>query len=148
MANDGRPIKHIQLHTLYGIDHPSPFMFLGQMLLTIKSNLPFEMTSGRKLLECHHLEYEAVAIGLIADSSVSGVVILSHGQPVSLRAVVESVFDALEKSHLLRLGALPEPAAENYDHIFRASEVVSTVYFREALPNINGYMINCLTSFI
>ena len=147
MANNERSIKHIQLHTLYGIDHPSPFMFLGQILLAIKSNQPFEMTSGRQLREYHHLEDEAVAIRLITDSSVSGVVNLSHGQPVLLRAVAESVFDALEKSHLLRLGALPEPAEENYDQIFRANEVVSTVLFREALPNINTYMKNCLASF-
>lgn len=147
MANNERSIKHIQLHTLYGIDHPSPFMFLGQILLAIKSNLPFEMTSGRQLREYHHLEDEAVAIRLITDSSVSGVVNLSHGKPVLLRAVAESVFDALEKSHLLRLGALPEPAEENYDQIFRANEVVSTVLFREALPNINEYMKNCLASF-
>lgn len=147
MANNERSIKHIQLHTLYGIDHPSPFMFLGQILLAIKSNQPFEMTSGGQLREYHHLEDEAVAIRLITDSSVSGVVNLSHGQPVLLRAVAESVFDALEKSHLLRLGALPEPAEENYDQIFRANEVVSTVLFREALPNINEYMKNCLASF-
>lgn len=147
MTTNERSIKHIQLHTLYGIDHPSPFMFLGQMILAIKSNLPFEMTSGRQLREYHHLEDEAVAIRLIAESSVSSVVNLSHGQPVSLRAVAESIFDALEKSHLLRLGALPEPADENYDQIFRANEVVSTVLFREALPSINEYMKKCLASF-
>ncbi len=147
MANDERSIKHIQLHTLYGIDHPSPFMFLGQMLLAIKSNQPFKMTSGRQLREYHHLEDEAAAIRLIADSSVSGVINLSHGHPVSLRAIAENVFDVLGKRHLLRLGALPEPAEENYDQTFRANEVVENVLFREALPNINEYMKNCYSSF-
>ena len=146
MLNAERSIKHIQLHTLYGIGHPSPFMFLGQMLLAIKANLPFQMTSGRQLREYHHLEDEAAAIRLIADSSVSGVVNLSHGQPVSLRAIAENVFDALGESQLLRLGALPEPAEENYDRIFRANEIVDSVRFREVLPNINKYMKNCYTS--
>ena len=146
MSSVQRSIKHIQLHTLYGIGHPSPFMFLGQMLLAIKANLPFQMTSGRQLREYHHLEDEAAAIRLIADSSVSGVVNLSHGQPVSLRAIAENVFDALGESQLLRLGALPEPAEENYDRIFRANEIVDSVRFREVLPNINKYMKNCYTS--
>jgi len=83
MANDKVSIKHIQLHTLYGSGHPSPFMFLGQMLLAIKSNQPFKMTSGRQLREYHHLEDETAAIRLISDSSVFGVVNLSHGQPNS-----------------------------------------------------------------
>ena len=147
MLNAERSIKHIQLHTLYGIGHPSPFMFLGQMLLAIKANLPFQMTSGRQLREYHHLEDEAAAIRLIADSSVSGVVNLSHGQPVSLRAIAENVFDALGESQLLRLGALPEPAEENYDRIFRANEIVDSVRFRDVLPNISKYMKNCYISF-
>ena len=146
MLNAERSIKHIQLHTLYGIGHPSPFMFLGQMLLAIKAKLPFQMTSGRQLREYHHLEDEAAAIRLIADSSVSGVVNLSHGQPVSLRAIAENVFDALGERQLLRLGALPEPAEENYDRIFRANEIVDSVRFREVLPNISKYMKNCYTS--
>ena len=146
MLNAERSIKHIQLHTLYGIGHPSPFMFLGQMLLAIKAKLPFQMTSGRQLREYHHLEDEAAAIRLIADSSVSGVVNLSHGQPVSLRAIAENVFDALGERQLLRLGALPEPAEENYDRIFRANEIVDSVRFREVLPNISKYMTNCYTS--
>ena len=147
MLNAERSIKHIQLHTLYGIGHPSPFMFLGQMLLAIKANLPFQMTSGRQLREYHHLEDDAAAIRLIADSSVSGVVNLSHGQPVSLRAIAENVFDALGESQLLRLGALPEPAEENYDRIFRANEIVDSVRFRDVLPNISKYMKNCYISF-
>lgn len=147
LAYDKMSIKHIRLHTLYGLGQPSPFMFLGQMLLAIKSNRSFEMTSGRQLREYHHLEDEAAAIRLISDSSVLGVVNLSHGRPNSLRAIAEGVFDSLGKSHLLRLGALPEPAEENYHRIFRANEVVGSVLFRESILNINAYMKNCYSSF-
>jgi len=146
MASSQRSIKHIQLHTLYGIGLPSPFMFLGQMLLAIKTNVPFRMTSGCQLREYHHLEDEAAAIRMIADSLISGVVNLSHGNPVSLRAIAENVFEELGKIHLLHVGALPEPAEENYDQIFRVNEIVDGVCFREVLPNINEYMKNCYTS--
>lgn len=147
MKTDSRGlIKHIQLHTLYGISIPSPFMFLGQMLLAIKDDRPFQMTSGRQLREYHHLEDEAVAIRLIADSSISGVIDLSHGMPVSLKSIAWSVFKALGKNHLLRLGALPEPAEENYDRVFQVNKLIAEIKFRDPLTGINAYMKHCFAA--
>lgn len=146
MAKNQRLVQHIQLHTHYGIGHPNSFMFLGQILHSIKTNRPFQMTSGRQLREYHHVEDEAAAIRLIADSSISGIVNLSHGKPVSLRAIAENVFDALGKSHLLQVGALPEPAEENYDQIFQMNKMIEGTNFRETLPSINEYIKNCCTS--
>ncbi|MDA9955151.1 NAD-dependent epimerase/dehydratase family protein [Gammaproteobacteria bacterium] len=146
MASGQRSVKHIQLHTHYGIGFPSSFMFLGQMLHAIKANLPFRMTSGRQLREYHHLEDEVIAIRMITESSIFGVINLSHGEPISLREIAENVFNAHGKTHLLHLGALPEPAEENYDQIFQMNEVIHGAHFREALPNINAYIKNCYVS--
>lgn len=139
-------IKHIQLHTLYGIYPPSPFMFLGQILHSIQSNSAFRMTSGRQLREYHHLEDVAAAIRAITESQACGVIGLSHGKPVSLKEIAESVFNFIGKAHLLRLGELPEPAEENYDQIFQVNEVVSEINFRKTLPAVNNYMMDCLAA--
>ncbi|WP_338015395.1 NAD-dependent epimerase/dehydratase family protein [Dyella acidiphila] len=141
------PVLHLQIHTLYGGGQPSPFMFLGQMLTAIRNNEPFRMTSGRQLREYHHFEDEARAVRLIAGMpEMVGVTNLSHGKPVSLRALAEAVFGALEKNHLLRVGALPEPSEENYGKTFAPTMMLDTIEFRDAIQGVVEYMCACCTS--
>lgn len=61
---------HVRIHTLYGVDEPSPFMFLGQILTAILSNTPFEMTLGRQLREYHHVDDDAFAIRSLIERNV------------------------------------------------------------------------------
>ena len=143
VAAQGTPAMHLQLHTLYGQGQPSPFMFLGQMLTAIRANEPFKMTSGRQLREYHHLADEAKAIKQIAASVASGVTNLSHGNALSLRAIAESVFLALGKGGLLRVGSLPEPPEENYETVLKPAEIVRQAAFRDSLPAIVEYMQEC-----
>ena len=131
---------HIQLHTLYGIGQPSPFMFLGQILSALKNNAAFKMTSGYQLREYHHFLDDAEAIRTIAGSKITGVINLSHGKPVLLKDIAQQVFLAFGKNELLQIGALPEPAEENYDRIFSKSDMVDNISFRDSLPAIVNYM--------
>lgn len=143
VASASSPAVHLQIHTLYGVGQPSPFMFLGQMLTSIRNNAPFKMTSGRQLREYHHLADETKAIRQIAKSAPPGVVNVSHGKPLSLRAIAESVFHALGKDELLHVGALPEPPEENYEQVLRPTEILQRVEFRNSLPAIVQYMREC-----
>lgn len=143
VAAADKPAIHLQIHTLYGVGHPSPFMFLGQMLTAIRDNVPFKMTSGRQLREYHHLSDEAKAIRQIANSALPGVLNVSHGKPNSLRAIAESVFQALGKGDLLQVGSLPEPQEENYEKIVNPTEILRHVAFRDSLPAIVQYMREC-----
>lgn len=146
LAAAGKSVIHVQVHTLYGVGQPSPFMFLGQMLESIQSETPFKMTSGRQLREYHHLADDAKAIRLIEEAATPGVLNLSHGKPLSLKVIAESVFHVLDKDELLHVGALPEPPEENYDRIFRPSEIMQQVAFRDSLPAIVQYMKECYFS--
>ncbi|WP_051593608.1 NAD(P)-dependent oxidoreductase [Achromobacter sp. DH1f] len=139
----GAPAAHLQIHTLFGAGVPSPFMFLGQMLAALREDRPFKMTSGRQLREYHHLDDEACAVRKIAESSVTGVLNVSHGRPVSLRAVAESVFGAFGRDDLLCVGALTEPPEENYQKILPPTELLDPDAFRETLPAIAKYMQDC-----
>ena len=139
----GWPATHLQIHTLFGLGLPSPFMFLGQMLSAIRVNQPFKMTSGRQLREYHHLTDEAKAIRQIANSACPGTLNLSHGKPLSLNTIAESVFQALGKSDLLHIGTLPEPPDENYEKILKPTEIVQQTTFRDSLPAIIQYMQEC-----
>lgn len=134
---------HIQIHTLYGSGQPSSFMFLGQILDSIKYNKPFKMTSGRQLREYHHLSDEAIAIKKLVEANISGVHDISHGKPVSLASIAKSAFDAFGREDLLHIGALEEPAEDNYEKIFKPLTILETVNFRESLPGIVDYLLEC-----
>jgi nucleoside-diphosphate-sugar epimerase len=135
---------HLQIHTLFGVGLPSPFMFLGQMLASIKANRPFRMTSGKQLREYHHLSDETKAIRIMEQSTCVGVHDVSHGQPVSLRDIAESVFGALGKEELLEIGAIESPLGEIYSPGFEKSAVLNPVTFRNTIPAIIEYMKICL----
>jgi len=140
------PATHIQLHTLYGLGKPSPFMFLGQILYALTNNVAFRMTSGCQLREYHHFLDEAKAIQNICGSEITGVVNLSHGKPVSLREIAQHVFLAFDKEGLLDIGALPEPTEENYDKFFLKSNAFNDVKLPDILPAIVNYMKACYSS--
>ena len=110
VASDDQLAIHLQMHTLYGLAEPSSFMFLGHMLSSIRHDKPFKMTSGKQLREYHHLTDEAKAIRLLATYAMPGVSDISHGKPITLKAIAENVFQALGKSDLLDISALPDPS--------------------------------------
>ncbi len=140
VVGEDRLVIHLRMHTLYGIGQPSPFMFLGQMLASIRNNVPFKMTSGHQLREYHHFTDESKAIKQILNIVPCGVMNLSHGKPLRLRAIAESVFDALGKSDLLCVGSLPEPLEENYETVFNPLEFLHDLTFQESLPAIVNYI--------
>jgi nucleoside-diphosphate-sugar epimerase len=131
---------HLQIHTLYGTGNPTPFMFLGQILTALRLNEIFRMTSGRQLREYHHVADDARAIRWLVESASTGTIALSHGAPVTLRQIADTVFEAFGKGELLRAGALPDPEQENYERIFEPLSFPAEVKFRESLPAIVEYM--------
>lgn len=133
-------VTHIRVHTLYGAGEPSPFMFLGQILTSLRSGTPFEMTSGRQLREYHHVDDEARAIATLCDAGVRGVFDLSSGTPVTLRDLALAIFDAFDAGPLLRLGARPEPAEENYGAVFQAHPLLRASDFRPTIPSVVSYL--------
>lgn len=137
---------HIRIHTLYGSAEPSPFMFLGQILSALRAEAPFEMTQGRQLREYHHVVDDAVAIKSLVDNRAEGIIELSHGMPVSLGDLAKAIFSAFDKTHLLRLGALPEPAQENFDHVFERAEALNGVVFRDSVESVVDYMKKQITA--
>lgn len=141
LAVQGVQALHIQIHTLFGGCEPSSSMFLGQMLKALRAEDSFKMTSGLQLREYHHLEDESKAIRQIIGTNVHGIFNLSHGKPVMLRSIAESVFEAFGKQKLLQLSALPEPMEDNYNQTLKISVVLSQIEFRDSLPAIVRYML-------
>lgn len=141
----GDPVTHLQVHTLYGGGEPAPFMFLGQLCDSLRQGRPFEMSPGRQLREYHHVDDEALALRAILQSGCTGVVALSHGAPCSLCELATHVFAALGRPELLRLGARPEPAQDNYATVLPRPAVLESVAFRPALQGVTAYVEQILS---
>jgi nucleoside-diphosphate-sugar epimerase len=146
MSQVQAPALHIRIHTLYGGGKPSPFMFLGLVMEALRNDKPFEMTMGRQLREYHHVFDDAAAVRRLVDQSVSGVVELSHGKPVTLRILAEAVFESAGKGHLLSLGALPEPQQENFTQVFSRPSMLDDNMFRDTVTGVVEYMKTLIES--
>ena len=144
LAAAGQPVTHVRVHTLFGGGAPSPFMFLGQILTALRQRTRFNMTLGNQLREYHHVDDEARAIRALDAAGVSGVLDLSHGEPISLRELATTVFAACGAADLLRLGALAEPLEENYSTVFTRHPLLGPQAYRPALPVIVDFLKACV----
>ena len=134
-------VTHFRLHTLYGDYKPDPFMFLGQIVNSMRSENSFNMTQGRQLREYHHIRDEASALLCLINSNITGIVELSHGEPVRLRDLAEAVFSYFNKNHLLKIGSLPEPPDENFDNTQNKNSFLEQHFFRPTIVGVIEYLV-------
>ena len=131
---------HIRLHTLYGVGLPSPFMFLGQILNSIRNQTQFNMSSGSQLREYHHIEDDVQAIFTLVKTKMHGVIAIHHGAAISLKDIAQYLFNEFNCLDLLALGALPDPIKDNFNSYFERPAVLTQTMFRETLPAITTYL--------
>ncbi|HHT0592292.1 TPA: NAD-dependent epimerase/dehydratase family protein [Legionella anisa] len=135
---------HIRLHTLYGVGLPSPFMFLGQVLHALLHQIDFKMSPGNQLREYHHIDDDVRALINLVLLKKSGVIDLSHGQPLTLKALAHYIFAAFGCLELLEVGALSEPLKDNCHQVFSRSTFLRDETFRDPFPAIVSYLRSCL----
>lgn len=139
-ASTGLPVAHVRIHTLYGGGAPASFMFLGQLASALRERQPFLMTQGRQLREYHHVDDDAAALVVLEKAGLHGIVDLSHGEPISLRGLAEGVFTAFGEGALLKIGALPEPADDNFAVVLARPASLLTAGFRDAIGGVVDYI--------
>ena len=143
--DDGQ-VLHIRLHTLYGGGAPTPFMFLGQAYAALLAGTPFAMTEGRQLREYHHVDDEADAVIHLAHGDLAeAIVTLRHGSTLSLRALATDHFAHLGEPGQLRLGARPEPPAENFDLSFPPTALPGSLGYRDSISGVRDYLAGALS---
>ena len=149
---NNKNILHLQLHTLFGYGAPKEFMFLGQILNSLLQKTDFQMTSGNQLREYHHLKDEVKAIEIFSDSNLCGVEHLTHGEPIYLKDLAETIFSEMNSRHFLKIGYLSTPDyemySESYSELFKRSKILEKVEFRKTTPAILEYINNCLKFLI
>ena len=139
-ADAGEPVLHLQIHTLYGGGPPAPFMFLGQMCDALRRGVPFEMSPGRQLREYHHVDDDVSALHALIAAGTVGIAPVSHGEPSTLADLASSVFKAVGRRDLLRIGARPEPPDDNYAAVLSKPPVLAGIDFRPAQAGVVEYV--------
>lgn len=139
-ADSGVDAMHVRFHTVYGAGLPQPHMFLGQILDALVANKPFDMSSGEQLREYHHVDDLVEALNILSAARPSRWVTISHGMPVQLKALAESIFSSFERTELLNIGAIDSAPNE----VFQAREIpaleLASVSFREPITGVVDYM--------
>lgn len=139
-VNTAELALHIRLHTLFGGRAPAPFMFLGQILQAIQAGTELRMTLGTQLREYHHIDDEVAAIFKLNELQHHGSIELSHGSPVTLKALATHVFQDYKCAELLKIGVLPKPINDNYGFLFERTAMLDDTSFRPTLPAIVEYL--------
>jgi nucleoside-diphosphate-sugar epimerase len=137
---------HVRIHTLYGGGRPDGFMFLGQLFDAMVRRTVFRMSSGAQLREYHHIDDEIPAILKLAAAGGSGAIDLSHGKPITLRALAEHIFSEFKCPELLSVGAISGPPSENYETSFQRTPLLTDMEFRDTLPAVVEYLRLCEAS--
>lgn len=139
-AGRGTNALHVRIHTLYGGGAPERFMFLGQLLEALRQGEVFRMSVGTQLREYHHVEDDAKAVSILANSDARGAINVSHGDPVRLRDLATFVCSRLASHGGLEVGALASSPVENLDRTFERPEQLNGLHFRETMTSVLDYM--------
>jgi len=131
---------HLQLHTLYGGSNIHDHMFLGQIFNAIKNQENFSMSSGIQIREYHHIRDDINAAFEIVNKELSGILPISHGDPVRLRDLAEHVFSYFDCLNLLEIGKVKASEFDSMRPISQVNHKFLKTQFRDTKTGIIGWL--------
>ena len=137
-------VLHIQLHTLYGYGEPSNFMFLGQILTSLKNNIEFNMSSGTQIREYHHLDDVAKSIDVFVRNNTTGVTEITSGNGIELRCLAQEIFKYFQLEDLLKIGVKQVDQEEKFINNYKKNELLENIDFRSPIIGVSDYLKKCL----
>lgn len=135
-----RNVLHIRLHTMYGYGLPSSFMFLGQILTSLKHRSVFNMSSGVQIREYHHLDDVAKSIDILVEKDITGITEITSGTGIDLRSLAQGIFKYFELENLLKIGIKRIDQKEKLENNYKKNEFLKEVDFRHPIIGINSYL--------
>lgn len=96
---------------LYGA-HEHPQRLVSSVIRALLKGEPARCTHGEQLRDFLYVRDVAAAFVALLESDVRGAVNIGSGEAVSLKSVVNRIGEKLDRSDLVRLGALPAPPGE------------------------------------
>jgi nucleoside-diphosphate-sugar epimerase len=137
VKKDFKDSLHFQFHTWYGGNKVHEQMFLGQIINSIRHRSVFKLNSGDQKREYHHIEDDAKCLLKTLLKRSVGCFEISHGQPVTLRDISNSIFSFFNCEDYLQIADSPILAEYdiNYD-VFKTSNCA----FRPTIEGLINYV--------
>lgn len=88
----------------------SPKRLLPQVVTKLLQNQEAHCTHGNQLRDFLYVADLAKALAAVLDSSVSGAINIASGIPLTIREIVNRTAFLLDRTELVRFGAIPEPS--------------------------------------
>lgn len=103
-----KPYTLFRLFNFFGPDMPRTF-FLSQLEDSLMNNEPFEMTGGEQKRDFIHInELIEIMLKVVCKSESNREIInICRGEATSMKSLAMKIANQLDKTHLLRIGALP-----------------------------------------
>jgi nucleoside-diphosphate-sugar epimerase len=141
--------KHLQLHTIYGINYPKKHMLLGVIENSIKFKTILKMTSGLQLREYWHAEDIAnLAFNHKLVNSFERIEKISCGQPFQIRDLALAVFGHFDLLDILVIGGIEDPPNENYNNLMAPRILDLARFRRDEFSGVIEYLEECLSGSI
>jgi nucleoside-diphosphate-sugar epimerase len=107
-ARKGFTSTWARIFHLYGPgEHPD--RLVAACIRTLLAGESFPATAGTQVRDFLHVKDVAAGLVALLEQSVEGAVNVCSGQPVTVRAMLELIAQAVGRPELLRLGARPSP---------------------------------------
>lgn len=135
-SNQNSNFLHLQLHTLYGGPRIHEHMFLGQIHSAIKNRKPFSMSAGIQIREYHHIHDDANAALDFLRRGMTGILPISHGDPIKLCDLAEYIFGYFDSQNLLEVGKLEANEFDALSPISLSNQDINMTQFRDTKAGI------------
>ena len=138
--------KHLQLHTIYGINMPKEHMFLGLIANSIRLKTNLKMTSGLQLREYWHAEdIASIALNYKIVNLFERIEKISCGQPFQIKDLALTIFDHFDLLDMLEIGGIEDPPNENYNDAMTPRILDLARFKRDEFSGVVKYLEECLS---
>jgi nucleoside-diphosphate-sugar epimerase len=96
---------------LYG-PHEHPDRLVPSVISSLLRGEPARCSHGDQIRDFLYVEDVAAAFVALLESEVSGAINIASGTPITLKEVIYSIADRLNRRDLIQLGAVPSPPNE------------------------------------
>lgn len=141
--------RHLQLHTIYGINAPKKHMLLGQIKDAIESKSELKMTSGEQFREYWHAaDIATLVLSKNLVSTFGRVEQISSGRSFQIKKLAVQIFEHFDLLEKLDIGGIEDSLHENYTSLMLPRIPRITDYQREQFTGVIEYLEECLSGSI
>ena len=136
-ATSGLSLGWGRVFFLYG-PNEHPDRLVSSVVRSLLQNQPAKSSHGRQIRDYMHVQDVANGLLFLLDSTVSDAVNISSGQATTLREIVLTIGNLLQKVELVQIGAIPARANDTALVIGENSRLTSELGWKQQFDLTSG----------